>query len=129
MILNGYVPMAVGGSGIRVINNQNEYKGYDGAIDKDLSSSLLATSIGASEFIIITDVDNVFLDYRNKNGKINKIKYAEMLDYYNKINFEEGTIKPKILASLRFIENGGTRVYITSIKNIGSIDTGTVIEK
>ncbi|MEM0133198.1 hypothetical protein [Acidiplasma sp.] len=32
--------MAVGGSGIRVINNQNEYKGYDGAIDKDLSSSL-----------------------------------------------------------------------------------------
>ena len=129
MILNGYVPMAVGGSGIRVINNQNEYKGYDGAIDKDLSSSLLVSSIGASKFIIITDVDNVFLDYRNKNGKINKIKYAKMLDYYNKINFEKGTIKPKILASLRFIENGGTRVYITSIKNIGSIDTGTVIEK
>ena len=121
--------MAVGGGGIRVINNQNEYKGYDGAIDKNMTSSLLATSIGASEFIIITDVDNVYLDYRNKKGKINRIKYAEMLDYYNKINFAESTIKPKILASLRFIENGGTRVYITSIKNIGSIDTGTVIEK
>ena len=117
------------GAGIPVTDNQNGYNGFDGVIDKDLSSSLLATSIGASEFIIITDVDNVHLDYRNKKGKINRIKYAEMLDYYNKINFEEGTIKPKILASLRFIENGGTRVYITSIKNIGSIDTGTVIEK
>ena len=129
MSLNGYVPMVVGGGGIPVTDNQNGYNGFDGVIDKDLSSSLLATSIGASEFIIITDGDNVYLDYKNKKGKINRIKYDEMLDYYNKINFEEGTIKPKILASLRFIENGGTRVYIISIKNIGSIDTGTVIEK
>ena len=60
MILNGYVPMAVGGSGIRVINNQNEYKGYDGAIDKDLSSSLLVSSIGASKFIIIIKHFSIF---------------------------------------------------------------------
>ncbi|KQB36177.1 amino acid kinase family protein, partial [Acidiplasma aeolicum] len=48
MISNGYVPVAVGGGGIPVTDNQNGYNGFDGVIDKDLSSSLLATSIGAS---------------------------------------------------------------------------------
>jgi len=52
-----------------------------------------------------------------------------MLEYYNKINFEEGTIKPKILAALKFIENGGEKVYITSIDNIDNMESGTVIEK
>ncbi len=128
LISNGFLPLAAGGGGIPVDTIGTAYIGFEGVIDKDLSSSLLATLLGAKKFIIITDVSNVYLDFKNKSGLINKIGYKKMLSYYNKINFEEGTIRPKILAALKFIEKGGEKVYITSIGNIDNMESGTVIE-
>jgi len=129
LMSNDFLPLAVGGGGVPVEIIDKSYIGFEGVIDKDLSSSLLATLLGAKKLIIITDVENVYLDFKNKTGIINKIGYKKMLSYYNKINFEEGTIKPKILAALKFIEKGGEKVYITSIENIGNMEEGTVIEK
>lgn len=129
LVSNGYLPLAVGGGGVPVEILNGKYMGFQGVIDKDLSSSLLATLLNAKKFIIITDVNNVYLDFKNKSDPINKISYKQMLEYYNKINFEEGTIKPKILAALRFIEHGGEKVYITSISNIENMESGTVIDR
>ena len=129
LVSNGYLPLAVGGGGVPVEILNKKYMGFQGVIDKDLSSSLLATLLNAKKFIIITDVNNVYLDFKNKSDPINKISYKQMLEYYNKINFEEGTIKPKILAALRFIEHGGEKVYITSISNIENMESGTVIDR
>ncbi len=129
LVSNGYLPLAVGGGGVPVEILNGKYMGFQGVIDKDLSSSLLATLLNAKKFIIITDVNNVYLDFKNKTDPINKISYKQMLEYYNKINFEEGTIKPKILAALRFIEHGGEKVYITSISNIENMESGTVINR
>lgn len=129
LVSNGYLPLAVGGGGVPVEILNGKYMGFQGVIDKDLSSSLLATLLNAKKFIIITDVNNVYLDFRNKTDPINKISYKQMLEYYNKINFEEGTIKPKILAALKFIEHGGEKVYITSISNIENMESGTVIDR
>ena len=129
LMSNGYIPIAVGGGGIPVEKRSNGYIEFDGVVDKDLSSALIGTLIGAEDFIIITDVKNVYLDFASKTGVINKIGYSDMLNYYNKINFEEGTIRPKILAALKFLQRGGKRVYITSIDNIETMDSGTVIEK
>ncbi len=128
LLSNGYIPIAVGGRGIPVEKTLNGYGEFEGVIDKDLSSALIGTLIGAEDLIIITDVKNVYLDFTSKTGAINKIGYSEMKDYYNKIHFEEGTIKPKILAALQFLERGGKKVYITSINNIETMDTGTIIE-
>ena len=128
LMSNGYTPIAVGGGGIPVEKTLNGYGEFEGVIDKDLSSALIGTLIGAEDLIIITDVKNIYLDFASKTGAINKITYSEMKDYYNKIHFEEGTIKPKILAALQFLERGGKKVYITSINNIETMDTGTVIE-
>ncbi|AGO60398.1 carbamate kinase [Ferroplasma acidarmanus] len=129
LVSNGYLPLAVGGGGVPVEILNKKYMGFQGVIDKDLSSSLLATLLNAKKFIIITDVNNVYLDFKNKSDPINKISYKQMLEYYNKIKFEEGTIKPKILAALRFIEHGGEKVYITSISNIENMESGTVIDR
>ena len=129
LVSNGYLPLAVGGGGVPVGILNGKYMGFQGVIDKDLSSSLLATLLNAKKFIIITDVNNIYLDFKNKSDPINKISYKQMLEYYNKINFEEGTIKPKILAALRFIEHGGEKVYITSISNIENMESGTVIDR
>ena len=129
LVSNGYLPLAVGGGGVPVGILNGKYMGFQGVIDKDLSSSLLATLLNAKKFIIITDVNNIYLDFKNKSDPINKISYKQMLEYYNKINFEEGTIKPKILAALRFIEHGGEKVYITSISNIENMESGTVINR
>ena len=129
LLSHGYLPIGVGGGGIPVEKTQNGYAEFDGVIDKDLSSALIGTLIAADDLIILTDVKNVYLDFASKSGAINKITYSRMLDYFNQINFEEGTIKPKILAALKFLKRGGKRVYITSIDNIKNMDTGTVIER
>lgn len=129
LMSHGFLPLAVGGGGVPVEQLDKGYTGFEGVIDKDLSSALLACQLGAKKLIIITDVKNVYTDFKNREGAINRISYSDMLSYYNKINFEEGTIRPKILAALKFIENSGEKVYITSIDNIDNMETGTVIEK
>ncbi len=129
LMVNGFLPVAVGGGGIPVTQNLQYYSGFPGVIDKDLASALLGNLIDADTLMIITGVKNIYLDFSKKEGIIKDISYSEMLDYYNKIQFEEGTIKPKIKAALRFLEHGGKKVYITSIENIKNLDEGTFIYK
>ena len=40
--------------------------GLDGVIDKDYSAALLGRIIRADELFMITDVDNVFLNYKQE---------------------------------------------------------------
>ena len=56
--------------------------GLDGVIDKDMSAALLGRVIKAEELFIITDVDNVCLNYGSENeSKIkNKYKAAFQMD-------------------------------------------------
>ncbi|AAT43175.1 amino acid kinase family protein [Picrophilus oshimae] len=129
LMANGFLPVAVGGGGIPVVQTLQYYSGFPGVIDKDLASALLGNLIDADTLMIITGVKNIYLDYSKKDGIIKSIDYDKMLDYYNTINFEEGTIKPKILAALKFLERGGRKVYITSIENIKNLNDGTVIYK
>lgn len=44
-------------------------EGVEAVIDKDLASSLLASSIGADEFYILTDVPYVYLNFKKPNQK------------------------------------------------------------
>ena len=64
--LQGYV----GGGGIPAYNDKEGIlHGLDGVIDKDYSAALLGRIIRADELFMITDVDNVFLNYKQGNEK------------------------------------------------------------
>ncbi|MFP3304155.1 MAG: carbamate kinase [Nitrososphaeria archaeon] len=104
----GFVVVASGGGGIPVIEKDGVAYGVEAVIDKDLAGQRLATLVGASKFIIATDVDGAYLNYGTPNQKkLEKVSVEEMKRYYAEGHFKEGSMGPKVLAAIRFVEAGG----------------------
>ncbi len=117
-ILNsGFLPICVGGGGTPVVKTAEGLIGTDAVIDKDLASSLLATILDASRFIILTDVDSVYSNYgKPEQRRIDRIRSSDLLEMYHNGEFPGGSMGPKVLAAAQFVErNHGVAV-------IGSLD-------
>ena len=86
----------------------------------------------ANYLIFLTDVPHVYLNYRQKEQKpILKLSKKNAKILLESGEFKEGSMKPKIEASINFLENGGKKVIITSVQEINSAlagKGGTVIE-
>lgn len=130
---NGVIVIACGGGGIPVIKENGKLKGVAAVIDKDLASALLAKNIEADVLLIITGVESVFLDFGKKSQKkILKMTLKEAKNYLKEGQFLAGSMEPKISAAVKFLEGGGKKVVICSVKKImGAIDgkSGTTITK
>ncbi len=119
-----------GGGGIPV---NSELKGVNAVIDKDLTSQKLATSVKADLFVILTNVENVYLNFNAKNQeKLSKISINKLKKYYEEGQFMKGSMRPKILSAINFIKEGGNKVIIASPKNVQKAlegTSGTIITK
>jgi carbamate kinase len=72
--------------------------------------------IRAQELWIITDVDNVYHHFgTNKQEVIQSMTRREAEDLYEKGEFQQGSIGPKIKAAIHFLKYHGEKVIITSI--------------
>ncbi|MEM3832660.1 MAG: carbamate kinase [Thermoprotei archaeon] len=119
LIENDFIVIACGGGGIPVIEENNELKGVEAVVDKDLASERLATLIKADRFVILTDVDAAYINYGTPNQhKIGNINVEQLKKYYTKGHFKPGSMGPKILASIRFIENGGKEAIIAHLDKL-----------
>lgn len=115
LIETGVLVIAAGGGGIPVASRHDQLAGVEAVIDKDLSSSLLATLLRADLLIISTDVDQVYLDYGKPTQRpIDDAGIDDMQRYMDQGHFAPGSMRPKIEAALRFLRNGGSEVIITS---------------
>jgi len=61
------IPICCGGGGIPVIEDNGKTIGIDCVIDKDLCAEVLAGAVGVDTFMILTDVDGVYLNYKKEN--------------------------------------------------------------
>lgn len=134
MLDDGIIIIASGGGGLPVYEGKKgELNGLEAVIDKDLASERLAESVNADSLIILTNVEKVYLNYGQPNQKsLNKISLNEIKEYYKKGYFPEGSMGPKILAAIRFLEFGGKKVIISSIEKGWEAlqgETGTHIQK
>ncbi|MFP4547907.1 MAG: carbamate kinase [Fidelibacterota bacterium] len=120
LVYDGIIVIAAGGGGIPVyIDEKGNYEGVDAVIDKDLASSVLAKDIGAEELFILTDVDQVAINYGKENEQnLGDISYDELKKYYDEGQFPAGSMGPKVKAALNFIESGGDQVIITSLDSV-----------
>ncbi|MEN2974324.1 MAG: carbamate kinase, partial [Candidatus Caldarchaeales archaeon] len=115
----GFIVIASGGGGIPVIEEDGRIKGVEAVIDKDLAGERLATSLGASKFIILTDVDGIYIDYdKPSRRKIDVIRVEELKKLYDEGHFPPGSMGPKVKAAIRFIENGGDESIISELKEL-----------
>lgn len=119
LIENDVIVIAVGGGGIPVIKDNGKFKGVAAVIDKDFASSLLATEIKADYFIISTGVEKVAINFNKPDMKlIDKMNIKDCKQYISEGHFAKGSMLPKIEASMKFLENGGKNVIITSPEKI-----------
>lgn len=125
----GQVVVAVGGGGIPVFYVEpKKLQGIDAVIDKDLASALLANQIHADEFIILTDVPKVFINYRKPDERaLDTITVSEAKQLLAEGQFTEGSMAPKVRAALQFVENGGKETIITDADSLGKPNGGTRI--
>ena len=115
----GYIVIAGGGGGIPVgINRHNLFYGTEAVVDKDLTSALLAREIGAETLIIMTGVEFAYADFNGPNQRaLTTVTSNEIRMHMEHGEFADGSMRPKIEACLRFLENGGCEAIITSIPN------------
>lgn len=121
LISAGTITITVGGGGIPVIRGKDGLRGTAAVIDKDYASALLANEIGAELYLISTAVEKVALNFGKPNQKwIDEMTMAEAKKYLAEgTHFAKGSMKPKIQAIVRFLENGGKKAIVTNPENIG----------
>ena len=119
MLKRNFIVVACGGGGIPVIRKKNgELRGVGAVIDKDLVSEKLATLTKAKTLIIVSPVEQVALNFgTSKQKNITKMTVKEAKGYLEEGHFPPGSMGPKIQAAIKFLEEGGERVLITSAKS------------
>ena len=134
MLEDNIIVIASGGGGMPVIEKEGwGLDGLEAVIDKDLASERLAEAIDAELLMILTNVEKVYLNYKKPNQKaLDKINLKELKKYYEEGQFPVGSMGPKILAAIRFLESGGKKVTISHVDKAWEAlneKTGTHITK
>lgn len=128
------IVIAAGGGGIPVLEQGNVLKGASAVIEKDLIAGVLAKGVNADQLVILTGVENVYLNFNEENQEaIPEMTCQQAETYMAEGQFGEGTMKPKIETAVDFIGDSAIRsVLITkldSCKKALAGQAGTVIKK
>ncbi|WGS64638.1 carbamate kinase [Marinitoga aeolica] len=120
LIENDVIVVAGGGGGIPVIIDENgDVKGVEAVIDKDRASALLAKILNADEFIILTAVEKVYLNFNKPNQKaLDTITIAEAEKYIEEGHFAKGSMLPKIESCISFVKDSGKPALITDMEKL-----------
>lgn len=134
LVNNNIVPICCGGGGIPVIKSNDSYVRIDAVIDKDFASSLLADKLDFDCLLILTNVKNVYINYKQENQEmLEKVSVDKIKSYNESGHFAKGSMKPKVEAGINFVNNKTNRIaIITSIDNAADAlkgISGTIITK
>jgi carbamate kinase len=116
----GHIVVACGGGGIPIKKQADgQYAGIEAVIDKDLTSSVLATDIGAALLIILTAVPQVYVGFGTPQQRaLGAVTLEELEKLNGEGHFPKGSMGPKIEAVLRFLRAGGGRALITNPESL-----------
>jgi len=125
LVDQGVLVVSTGGGGIPVIRTGDYLQGADAVIDKDRASALLATELGVDLFVITTDTDYVYLNYK-KPGQIplTHVTASQIETYFDDGHFPPGSMGPKVESVLRFLRSGGKEAIITSHEHLSEAVSG-----
>lgn len=128
-----FLVVAGGGGGIPVIKKDGKIIGVEAVIDKDRASALMAKDLNADEFIILTAVEKVALNFGKENQKdLDELTVEEAEKYMSEGHFAKGSMLPKIEACLSFVRETGKPALITDMQKLTEAlegKTGTKIVK
>jgi carbamate kinase len=124
LLERGTVVICAGGGGIPTMfdpDRDNTLVGVEAVIDKDLASELLAEGLGADLYVMVTDVDGVYVDWGTPTQhRLDRATPAELRGQ----GFAAGSMGPKVEAAARFVDRTGHRAAIGSLTDIEKIVDG-----
>ena len=132
LLNDGHIVITVGGGGIPVIKENNKLTGVAAVIDKDNASAKLAELIDADMLVILTAVDNVYINFGKENQeKLENITTTRLEELIKENHFAPGSMLPKINATLKFANQGKTSVIasLNNAKEAFNLQAGTIITK
>ena len=132
LVEQGVITVSVGGGGIPVVETATGLEGREAVIDKDFASEKLAEIIDADLLIVLTGVDNVYVNYQKPDQKkLETVSVSEMKQYIHENQFAPGSMLPKVEAAIAFVEaKPKAKAIITSLENIENLlasEEGTII--
>jgi carbamate kinase len=124
------VVICAGGGGVPTMYDPKAERtlvGVEAVIDKDLASELLARDVGADLFVMVTDVDGVYVGWGTpEQRRLERVTPVEL----RAMEFAAGSMGPKVEAASRFVERTGMRAAIGGLAQIEGIvagDAGTQV--
>lgn len=125
LVDSGYIVVASGGGGVPVYYSNGYLRGVEAVIDKDLASSILAISLRADRFAILTDVDGVYRNFGKPDEElIDVLRASEAIDMVSRGVFPRGSIAPKVLAAARYTIATGRDSFIGSLDKLELVVDG-----
>lgn len=119
----GVVVVCAGGGGVPVVEAPDgRLEGVEAVIDKDLTSALLAETLGADALILLTDVEGVESDFGHSGSTV--IRSASIAEL-RAMHLPAGSMGPKVEAACRFVERTGGRAMIGSLDHAHDVASGT----
>jgi carbamate kinase len=133
LINAGALVISAGGGGVPVSRDPDgNLRGVEAVIDKDLGAALLAQKLDADRLLILTDVEQVYINYRKPDQQaLSHITLEEAKRYLEAGHFTSGSMGPKVKAAVNFVEAGGKQAIITHLHSALRAltgETGTSIE-
>jgi carbamate kinase len=118
------IVIAAGGGGIPTMyepGGQRRLAGVECVIDKDLASELLARELGADVFVMLTDVDAVYVDWGTPVQRAIRRASPAALEH---VSFAAGSMGPKVDAARRFARATGRPAAIGALGDVERIIAG-----
>ena len=124
LLAAGHMVISTGGGGIPVVRvPEGGVRGVEAVVDKDASSSVLASAIDADVYVMATDADAVQLDWGLPTQRaISTISVDEM----SAMDFAAGSMGPKVTAACDFVRRSGHPAVIGRLSDLEGLLSGAV---
>ena len=122
LVERGVVVICTGGGGIPTrLTRDGVLMGVEAVIDKDHAGSLLARSLKAEVFLMLTDAEAVWQDWGTEHARA--ISKASP-DALGALRFASGSMGPKVEAACDYARATGGRAGIGALGDAGAIVDG-----
>lgn len=106
--------VCAGGGGVPVVRDGG-LRGIEAVVDKDRTSQVLASGLGADVLAILTDVEYAYVGYGGSDERpLRDVTPVGVRGHLEAGEFAVGSMAPKVEACARFVETGGDRAVITT---------------
>ena len=119
----GELVICCGGGGIPVTRNEKGLlEGSAAVIDKDLTTAMLASELGLSTMVILTGVEQVYLNFNKPDQQaLEQITVAQAQQHLDDGQFAAGSMAPKIEAAISFLKDASNPKALVIIAELSQL--------